>query len=169
LTLPEKIAENIVQIADNLSESAVICSFIMFVFSLVAILCIRGIVAGLMEMHRSKSALKKVHKNYSFGQKLCLQHAWLDCLHAKRFCRFLIVTHHSIICLLLAQLLLAILSNIWPDLLPVIAWYTLVCSDCFFIPVCLLNFILDRYPFAKWKHEFRFKKYHNTDDHTSLF
>ena len=157
------------RIVGEFSESAMLCTFLMTVFSLASMICIRGVVSGLFEMHRSRSAIKKINKTYSFGQKILLQHAWWDCLHAKRFCRCLIISHHCIFVLFVLELLLALFSNIWPILMPVVAWYTLVFVVGISIPVCLLNFILDRYPFAKWKHEFRFRKYHNTSNHDSLW
>ena len=165
----DKIVANTVRIVGELSESVVACSFLMAIFSFIAMLAIRGIVSGLFEMHRSRSAIKKVKKEYSLGQKLLLKHAWQDCIHARRFCRRLIIAHHCIFCLFLIELLLALFSNIWPILKLVVAWYTIVFLDCITIPVCLLNFILDRYPFQKWKHEFRFRKYHNTSNHDSLW
>lgn len=169
MTFFERIAANTARIAGEFSRSALLCSFLLSVFAVAALFCIRGIVSGLFEMHRSKSALKKIKKEFPFGQRMLLIHAWQDCLHAKRFCRGLIISHHCIFCLYLIELLLAVLSNIWPVLMPVIAWYTLVFIVGISIPVCLLNFALDRYPFQKWKHEFRFRKYHNTSDHNSLW
>ena len=165
----EKIATDSVRIVGELSESAAACTFLMAFFSIVSMICIRGVVSGLFKMHRSRSAIKKINKAYSFGQKILLQHAWKDCLHAKKFCHRLIIAHHCIFILLILELLLALFSNIWPILMPVVAWYTLVLVVGISIPVCLLNFILDRYPFAKWKHEFRFRKYHNTSNHDSLW
>ena len=165
----ERISENTIQTVHNLSDSAAACSFLVFVFSIAAICCIRGIVSGLFEMHRSRSAVKKANKAHSFWQKVCLKHAWVDCLHAKRFCRFLIIIHHCIFGFLLAELFLAILSNVWPGVMPTIAWFTVIYIVFVSIPVCLLNFVLDRYPFRKFKHEFRFKQYHNTNDHDSLW
>ena len=169
LTIVQKIAANATRLAGEFSESAMLCFFLMTVFSLVSMICIRGVVSGLFEMHRSKSSIKKINKTYSFAQKILLQHAWRDCLHAKRFCRCLIITHHCIFVLLVLELLLALFSNLWPALMPVVAWYTLFFIICISTPVCLLNFLLDRYPFAKWKHEFRFRKYHNTSNHDSLW
>ncbi len=168
MDLLEKIAANAARIASNLSESAAACSFLMSVCLLTSMLCIRHIVSGLFAMHRSKSALKKIYKNYSFGQKLLLKHAWQDCLHAKEFCRGLIVFHHCALGLYLIGLLLAIFSNIRPALMPIVAWYTLIYLIAIVLPAYLLAFSLDRNPFNRRKNEFTFRKYHNTDDHHSL-
>lgn len=167
--LLDRIVANATRIAGQLADSAIACSFIVIVTALLSIFCIRSIISGLFAMHRSRSALKQVNKEYSFGQKVILKHAWNDCLHAKRFCRFLIICHHCIVGLLLVELLLALLSNIWPQLMPIIGWFTIVFLVSITIPVCILNFSLDKYPFAKWKNEYTFRKYHNTKDHESLW
>ncbi len=169
MSIFDKIAANTLHLVSAFSESAMLCTFLITVFSLISMFCIRGVVSGLFEMHRSRSAIKKINKTYSFSQKVLMTYAWRDCIHAKRFCRGLIVYHHSIFILFVLELLLALISNIWPVLMPVIAWYTFVFFVGLVIPTCLLNFILDRYPFAKLKHEFRFRKYHNTNNHDSLW
>ena len=165
----DKIATNIVRLAADFSESAMLCTFLMTIFSLASMICIRSIVSGLFEMHRSRSAIKKINKTYSFGQKVLMKHAWRDCLHARRFCRGLVVLHHCVLALLMLEWLLALLSNIWPALMPVVAWYTIVTIAVISFPVCILTGLLERYPFVKWKHEWRFRKYHNTSDHDSLW
>lgn len=71
--------------------------------------------------------------------------------------------------LYLIALLLAVLSNIWPMVLPVIGWYVLALLVLADFPVTILLFVLDRYPFRKFKRQFTFRKYHNTDDHDSLW
>ena len=47
MTFFERIAENAVRIAAELSESAGLCSFLMCFFALTAMVCIRDIVSGL--------------------------------------------------------------------------------------------------------------------------
>lgn len=169
MSILERIAANAIHIAGEFSESPGLCFFVMACFSVLTIICVRNIVSGLFEMHRSKSALKKIYKNYSTVQRMLLKHAWLDCIHAKIFCRRLIVLHHCILGFMLIEILMAILCSIWPVLMPIIAWYTLTFVMCLSLPVFLLNFALDRYPFQKWKHEFRFRIYHNSGDHESLW
>ncbi len=169
MNILERIAANAVRIVGNFSESALACSFLVSVFSIASVVGIRSIISGLMEMHRSKSALKKLNKEYSFGQKMLLKHAWQECLHAKKFCRFLIIWHHCVLALFFVALLLAVLSNIWPVIMPVIGWCTLGLLVLVFFPVYTLVFMLERYPFRKFKKEFRFRKYHNTNDHDSLW
>ena len=163
------ISESTIRIVQELSESAILCSYLMIVFSLISIIFIRGIVSGLFEMHRSRSAIKKIIRQYSFSPKMLLKHAWRDCLHAKRFCRCLIILHDIIWVLLISEFLLLFLSSIWSSLMPIVSWFTFAFVVGVFIPLFLLNLALERYPFRKFKHEFRFRKYHNTENHDSLW
>ena len=169
MRLFEIIAASFVQLADTLSESAAACTFIAGVFSFGTALSLRCLVSGLFEMHRSRSALKKISKQYSFIQKVLMKHAWSDCLHAKRFCRGLIVYHHCVWGLFFVELLLALLSGFVPGLTLVIPWFAIVSLVGGLIPVWLLWTFLDRHPFRRRKHEFKFRKYHNTADYDSLW
>lgn len=169
LEILEKIAVNAVRIVHNISKSPGGCAFIMSFVFLMAMICIRSIVSGLFEMHRSKTAVKKVLREYTFWQKIILLHAWRECLHAKRFCRGLIIWYHSVTALYLTGLLLVLLRSIWPGLMPFIAWYTFIFMVGVMLPALVLSYSLDRYPFKRMKHEFRFRKYHNTKDDQSLF
>ena len=156
------------QTVDRLSDSAWGCIFITFTIFTAVICSLRFIVDGLMQMHRSKTGLKKLYKNYSIGQRLLLLPGWRECLHAARFCRFLIVCHHCVGALFVLHLVLTALSGIFPVLLHFVAWYTLLFAVMVGFPTMLLGVFLDKYPFRKWRHEYTFKKYHNTDDHSSL-
>ena len=169
MNLLDKISAGIIRTIGEFSNSEPLCLFITGFVSVLCIICIRGLVSGLFEMHRSRSAQKKLYKEYSFLQKVVLKHAWQACLHAKRFCRFLIIYHHVIAIAFFLELLLALFSVFFPGLAHFIAYFTLISSVCFFTPVCILNTCLDRYPFIKFKHEFTFRKYHNTQDHNSLW
>lgn len=169
MELLEKITAIGEKMIGVLSESAAICLFFAAVFTLPSIISIRCIISGLNEMHRSRTAQKKLYKEYSFRERTILKPAWQKCLHAQKFCRFLIVYHHSIAILFLIELLLAVFSCFFPVLMQVIACFTLIFSIFVCFPVLILSSTLDRYPFQKFKHEFTFRKYHNTDDHNSLW
>lgn len=169
MTLSDSLTADLARFADFHTRTPAQClALLMFSFAF-SVLMIRSIVSGLMQMHRSKSALKKLRKTYSLWQKLYLKHAWDHCLHAAKFCRGLIVAHHCIFCLMLIGLLLIMLGNSFPGLMPITTWYTLALLYGVSLPCALLYFSLDRYPFQKRRHEFRFMKYHNTGDHSSLW
>ena len=139
------------------------------IFACVTLLCIRSIVNALYAMHRSNSMLKKLRREYTFGQKLIMIPAWKNCLHASQFCRALIVLHHVRLMFLLSTLLIALFSCFFSMLVSVYAllsWVIFVILD---IPILLLHRVMDRYPLQRHKNGYRFQKYHNTKNHDSLF
>lgn len=169
LEILEEIALGAVGIVHNIAKYPWACPFLLTVVFLGRIGCVRPIISGLFEMHRSKTAVKKALKEYSFWQRVILLHAWRECLHAKRFCRGLIIWYHSVTALYLTGLVLTLLRSVWPGLILFTAWYTFVFMVGVMVPALVLATALDRYPFKKMKHEFRFRKYHNTKNHDSLF
>lgn len=169
MELLDRIKNNIERIAGLFAESPSLCSFFSCLFGIATICCIRFLVCGLLEMHRSRSKLKKIRKDYSFAQKIVMKHAWNECLHAKNFCRFLIIFHHFRIILLCISLLLAILANAIPSLMRTTASVSACVYFCIDMPALLFHVALDRHPFQRYKHAYRFEKYHNTQNHHSLF
>lgn len=162
------ILQGVQRVIDKFSQSPEACLLLGSVFAIVSVAGLRMIVGGLMEMHRSKTALEKLRKGYTFRDKLLMKHAWEDCLHAKGFCRALIVCHHIRVLLLLGTLILT-LSAIWlPNLLPAAGYAAGVLFLIMDVPIMVMETILDKYSFHRRKHEYRFKKYHNTKDHSSL-
>lgn len=165
----EKISTNANRFMDTLSQSPAFCLRLTGITAILSMILIRFIVSGLFEMHRSNSALKKIRKQYCFWQKLLMIHAWQLCLHAKRFCRRLIIFHYIVPGLFAVEVLLVICSSRFPSLMPVIAYYTLAFLLLVWFPVCIMHLCLDRHPFQRRKHEFTFRKYHNSKDHESLW
>lgn len=169
MSLLNTILNGISQMIGVFTEEPVACAFLTSVFAFASVCCSRGIVAGLLEMHRSRSNLKKLRKTYSAWRKIIMKPAWDNCLHAKSFCRFLIVFHHIRIVHLLISLFLAFLGKVVPSLMPIMG---MVSGGVFFamdVPALALHVLMDRYPFQHLKHEYRFRKYHNTQNHHSLF
>lgn len=169
MDLFERIEYNTARIFKVFSESALLCLFLVCIFGIASICCTRGLVAGLFEMHRSRSNIKKTRSKYGFFQKFALKPAWIECIHAKGFCRFLIIAHHTRLAFMLLSLLMAILSNPFPALMAILAPFSAVVFFVVDIPILVFHAIMDRYPFQRLKHEYRFKKYHNTNNHSSLF
>lgn len=163
------ITEEIKRIVGVFSDAPMACVFLTSVFAFASVCCCRGIAGGLLEMHRSRSNLKKVRKPYSAWQKMIMKPAWDHCLHAKSFCRFLIIFHHVRVILLLISLALTIVGSAIPALMTI----TGALSACVFfvmdVPALVLHVLMDRYPLQRLKHEYRFRKYHNTQNHHSLF
>ena len=138
--------------------------FLALVFWLVGIFLLRFILSDLLEMHKSKTALKKIRREYTFRQKLMLRHVKDHAEHATKFTSFLILFHHASVLTMALSLSLWLL---WPgELSFCILAGRLVLFD---VPVMLLDFLLDEHPLKKRAHRRRFRKYHNTSDKTSLF
>ena len=138
--------------------------FLSAVFAFISILMLRLLLGDLLRMHKSKTAVKKISKQYAFCQKLCLRHVSEHCEHAVRFSRFLVWVHNiyapvSAVCLISGWILPARYFVYGT----VMKWILLD------VPIWLLMFVLDAHPFRKRKHQWRFAKYHNTSDKTSLF
>ena len=168
MELISRVRDGVSQFVGVFSQSAFVCVFLSFVTALASAILIRFLVGALLQMHRSRTNMKKLKKNYVFWQKLLLQPAWKECLHAKIFCRVMIVYHHTRIILLAGILLLVLISNWLPELLCVSGY----CAGFVFllidIPIWLMRLILDKYPLRRMKHEYRFQKYHNTQNRESL-
>ena len=155
-------------IIENLSKNSVVCILLSVFLFLFCFLTNYLLLDSLLKMHRSKSAEKKLKKEYSFSQKLCLLHFKENCRHAIKFCKRLILFQKiGWICLAI-YLLLAVLSAC--RLLPAefIAWFAIGLFMLFDVPTFVINRILVRpIIFGRLKH-FSFEKYHNTDNHESL-
>ena len=151
------------KILDELIAEPGAAIFLALTFWLASMFLLRSVLSDLLKMHKSKTALKKIEKQYSVRQKLCLHHVAAHTEHAVRFTRYLIWVHHAsgltmLLCLLLRLFL--------PD-----QWFVYLLAGRFLvldIPVMVLDFVLDEHPFRKHKHRYRFLKYHNTSDKTSL-
>lgn len=134
------------------------------ILRLVCVAEMQFMLNALFRMHKSKSAVKKIRKQYTFWQKLILRHVEEHTEHAVQFTRFMVWVHHISCCTMLICLLSRlILSD---------RWFVYLLAARFLIfdgPVLLINLLLDAYPLRRRRHEYRFVKYHNTSDKTSLF
>ena len=153
---------------DRLSESAGLCVLFACIFGLLAMIEICFIVSGLFAMHRSKNGLKKAKMGYTFRQRLLLRPAWEQCLHAKTFCRVLICVYYIRVIVLAISCLFAVVVQSNPALLRVAAYIVVISILALDAPIFVLDFILDEHPFKKWQNKYRFEKYHNTRDRSSL-
>lgn len=134
----------------------------------VSLFILRYILAELLRMHKSKTSVKKIKIQYSFWQKLALRHVAEHAEHAVKFTNILIWVHHlSFWTMAVCLLSWVVLSN---------RWFIYLLAGRFLLldlPVWILEFLLDPHPFNRGKRRcgppFRFNKYHNTSDKTSLF
>ena len=78
------------RIISNLTATPQACVLITVSLFLVSLIITCSLLNALLKMHRSKSAVKKIMKEYRFLQKVWMYPYEAHCLHAISFCRFLI-------------------------------------------------------------------------------
>lgn len=162
----DQILQKIIENMSAQPATCVIASVLLFFF---AALANYTLMDGLLEMHRSKSALKKLKKQYTFFQKIWLLHFKGNCRHAVKFCNGIII-YQKIGWLCFAVYLLAGLLYAF-DFFPaaVISWLSIAILFCFDLPSIVIGWALSRPLLFSRSKKFSFEKYHNTDNHESLF
>lgn len=125
------------------------------------------ILNALLKMHRSKSALKNLKREYRIVQKMWLIPSKNHCLHAIRFSGVLVWFGRLNIIYLCLYLLFALLLTGNSVHSAVIAFGTLGYIVFFFIPSVVIDIALSRPFFGKFR-TYSFEKYHNTKNHTSI-
>ena len=152
----------------NLAEHPMLCVVISAIcFLLSGFLCY-SMLNRLIKMHRSKTAVKKLMREYTFFQKVWMQPYENNCLHAVNFCKYLITFQrigriglciYALICLLNAM---GVCSNM------TLFWCSVVRLGLLDLPVFIIDLGLARpFIFGRFK-KYSFEKYHNTDNHNSL-
>lgn len=158
-----------IDMINSLSKSPGSIIFISSVFGLLVFITNRFLLASLLRMHRSKTAVKKIEKKYTFKQRFLLHHVRDYCKHATRFTKWMIVIHHVNLAVTLLVSALALLSCCVASLGIIAAWVLIAQLAIVVFPVFISEFFLTKHPFNKRKREYRFTDYHNTDDHESVF
>lgn len=124
---------------------------------------------SLLKMHRSKSALEKLKKEYTFLQRLGFLHFKGNCRHAVKFCNSMIIFQKSgWICF--AVYLFAVLLFAFDFFsADTISWLSVVIFLYFGLPSLVINWALGRpLLYGRFK-KYSFEKYHNTNNHKSIF
>ena len=151
-------------LVDKFAAQPGVTVFLALTVWLVSIFLLRCILDDLLEMHKSKTAVKKIRREYTFLRRLLLHPVREHTEHAVRFTHVMIYVHHlSAASMGLCLLLLLFLPERWQ--MYILAGRFLL----FDVPIMLLDFLLDEHTLKKRAHRRRFRKYHNTPDKTSLF
>lgn len=153
----------------TLTETPGLVVLLSAVFGLVVFICNRYLLGTLLKMHRSKTAVKKIEKEYSFTQKFLLHHVRDHCKHAPKFTKRMIWAHHFNLFVTAFTCLIAIISCFVPKLGVVSAGSLIIQVVLVFLPVSIMELLFDKHPFRKNKHAYRFTDHHNSNDHESLF
>ena len=157
------------QIIGNLSKQPTVCIILSVIIFLFSFLTNYLLLDSLLKMHRSKSALKKLKKEYTFLQRMRLTHFKGNCRHAVKFCNSLVFFQKTGLVCFTIYLLVSFLFVF--DLLSsaFISWLSIVLFMVIDLPSFAINWALSRPLFFGRFKEHSFEKYHNTDNHESLF
>lgn len=152
-------------LTDNLSEQPSVCITISVFLFLFATITNYLLLDSLLKMHRSKSALKKLKKEYTFLQRLGFLHFNGNCRHAVKFCNGMIMFQRSGWLCFVIYMFGFVFDFFSAD---TISWLSVVVCLCFDLPSFVINWALSRpLLFGRFK-KYSFEKYHNTDNHESL-
>lgn len=156
------------QIIENLSKQPTVCIILSVIIFLFCFLTNYLLLDSLLKMHRSKSAVKKLKKEYTFLQRMRLLHFKENCRHAIKFCNGMIIYQKIGWVCLAVYLFMALLFAFGLFSATFITWLTVGIFVAFDVPAFVINRLLARpIIFGRFK-EFSFEKYHNTENHNSL-
>ena len=157
------------QIIDNLSKQPTVCIILSVIIFLFSFFTNYLLLDSLLKMHRSKSALKKLKKEYTFLQRLRFLHFKGNCRHAVKFCDSMIIYQKIGWVCLAVYLLTSFLFVFGFFPATIISWISVAIFLCIDLPSFTISLLLSRpLLFGRFK-EYSFEKYHNTDNHESLF
>lgn len=145
----------------NLAENPGVCISLGVCFFFFSSLLCYLLMDGLLRMHRSKTAVKNLKKEYTFWKRLWLIPHQQHCLHTASFCRKLIALQRMGWILFGLYLVVCLFFD------SLVVWSTVGLFVLFELPMFVLNGLLSR-PFIGRFKEYSFAKYHNTEDHSSL-
>lgn len=156
------------QIIENLSKQPAVCIILSVLIFLFCFFTNYLVLDSLLKMHRSKSAVKKLKKEYTFLQRMRLLHFKENCRHAIKFCNGMIIYQKIGWVCLAIYLFMALLFAFGLFSATFITWLTVGVFLLFDVPAFAINRLLARpIIFGRFK-EFSFEKYHNTENHDSL-
>ena len=161
------IKENLIKGFNALSDSPALCIFILIFFFFVFYLFTFVLVDRLFGLHRSRTACKKIMKDYKFWQKALLIPYKAHCLHAKGFCRRTINYLYAHALFLAVALITVIVECAVSERLTVSVYLLIVQSAVFTLPSFVTDIILSKFPFRK-RSPFRFEKYNHTKEYEKL-
>lgn len=160
-------ADNFVEFLAVLSELPGLCVFIFVLLSFAFYCSVTSITDSLFDVHRSKTAVRKIMKEYSFWQKILRKPHKEHCLHAKSFC-IKIINYLYVNAVFFAVGLLIIIIECIVSKKLTISFFVLSAQFWTFdIPIFTINFILKENPFQKMS-KYRFEKYHQTKEYEKL-
>ena len=161
------VKENIINGFNSLSNSPVLCAFLFCVFFFVFYLFIGVLINKLFRVHRSKTACRKIMKEYSFWQKALLFHHKTHCLHAKSFCEKMVNYLYVHAVFFAFGIIAMIIEGILTEKASVSAYILIIQAIAFTLPSFIIDIILAEFPLRKMS-PYKFEKYHQTKEYDKL-
>lgn len=150
---------------NRLTESPELCIFLFILFFFVFYLWVNVLTESLFDVHRSKTAVRKIMKEYSFLQKALRTPHKTHCLHAKKFC-IKIINYLYIHALFFAiGLIIMITECILSEKMTVSVCIFITQILAFVAPMFVSEIILHEFPMRRG---YKFEKYHHTKEFEKL-
>lgn len=157
------------KLIENLSAQPLGCVIVSVFIFFFATIENYLLLDSLLKMHRSKTALRKLKKEYTFLQRLRFLHFKGNCRHAVSFCERMIIYQKSCWLCLAIYLFVTLLFAFGFLTTTIIFWFSAAIFLFIGLPSFAINLAFARPLFFGRFKEYSFEKYHNTDNHKSLF
>ena len=152
----------------GMAEIPGVCVLLSIFFFLLGWFTVYSLADALLKMHRSKSAVRKIKKKYTFRQLFWMVPHERECIHAPKFCTALVYVWRTRCVVFALYLLLGAMALFGLPVNTAIAWYTAGIFVLFDVPQFIVDLSLMRPLIGRFR-EFSFQKYHHTQDFTSIF
>lgn len=162
------VKENLIGFLNLLSESPGSCVFLLILSFLISYLWTASLVYSLFRVHRSKTACRKIMKEYSFWQKALLIPHKTHCLHAKKFCAKIIYCLYVHAAFVAIGFISVIFESIVSEQLTISIYFLIIDFLAFALPEFVAELILEEKPWLRFNKKYRFEKYHHTKEFEKL-
>lgn len=163
-----EVKENFIKFSNFMSESPGLCVFFSILCFFMFYLSVNSIVNSLFRVHQSKSARRKIMKEYSFWQKAALIPHKTYCLHAKRFCARMVNYLYAHAVFFAIGLIYMIIACFVPEKHNLSFYFLLIQFLAFALPFSITGLILEEKPWLRSHTGYRFEKYHHTKEFEKL-
>ena len=160
--------KGVLNLYNTFSGSLGLTLFFLILFYLIFYLWAFSLTDTLFRVHRSKTACKKIMKEYTFWQKVVLIPQKKHCLHAKKFCNKIINYLYTHTVFFVFSLIFIIAEHLIFTKLTVSFFVVVVQFLAFMIPLSVAEIILEEKPWLRFNKRYRFEKYHHTKEFEKL-
>ena len=160
--------KGLLNLFNTFSNSLGLSLFFLILFYLIFYLWAFSLAGELFRLHRSKTACRKIMKDYSFWQKTALIPYKKHCLHAPKFCCKIINYLYTHTVFFVFSFIFTIIEHLIFTKLTVSFFILVVQFLAFMIPSSVAEIILEEKPWLRFNKRYRFEKYHHTKEFEKL-